>query len=259
MKKLKFKLDALREEMEILNMGDLISTKGGGAAGYYGYSTWEDFVYAVDHGDVPDGSYFPDGVSGGYGVHGDYGNLSYLHLDAGYGTWNGGGYGSSGGYGGYGGGYYSVTDSHGSYLMDPNYYTSTSGNLYYRVSFDGGTTWQNTQSAFQGNMFSSTYVGPDNPEGYIMNPTNVADFFALVHDMEYDSLGAVGVHGVLFNMDTLKADLLLIANEINVAGGNYGADAQSRFSGVCVAAGISVGVVVKLFLNAANAGRPISY
>ncbi|QNR86777.1 hypothetical protein H9N25_10510 [Pedobacter riviphilus] len=91
MKKLKFKLDALREEMEILNMDDLISTKGGGAAGYYGYSTWEDFVYAVDHGNVPDGTYFPDGVSGGYGVHGDYGNLSYLHLDGGYGSWNAGG------------------------------------------------------------------------------------------------------------------------------------------------------------------------
>lgn len=155
MKKLKFKLDALREEMEILNMDDLISTKGGGAAGYYGYSTWEEFIYAADHGDVPDGSYYEDGVSGGYGVQGDYGStLPFLHLDGGYGGW------SDGGYGGYGGS--SDTTAVINYV-NTNFasYLANNPNVIIRVSQTPGdsSVTYNTQDKFYKDSNGNTVYG----------------------------------------------------------------------------------------------------
>jgi hypothetical protein len=226
MKKLKFKLDALREEMEILNMGDLISTKGGGAAGYYGYSTWEDFVYAVDHGDVPDGSYFPDGVSGGYGVHGDYGNLPYLHLDAGYGTWNAGGYGASGGYGGYGGhsSFFHI-DSSGIYLLDTNCYISESGMPYNKVSFDGGATWQN-QLIGGATSEMPHYAQRTSRDGLIENlvltDTEAIGFFSEMTKSDHDltrTMWAAGVtNDVLFQSPVASGTLYIktIQDDINL-------------------------------------------
>lgn len=92
MKKLKLRLDELREEVDILNMDDL-STFKGGTGSYYGYSTWNEFTTAITNGQVPDGTYYPDGVSGGYGVHDGYAGQWYTTLTGGYQSF--GGYASS--------------------------------------------------------------------------------------------------------------------------------------------------------------------
>lgn len=161
-----------------------------------------------------------------------------------------------GGSAGLGGIDYSIiTDAGGTYVMDNNLYQSLSGEYYYRTSYDGGNTWQNNYSQFQGNLFDSTYIGPDNPEGYNYTPQNMADFFAMVHDMNYDAIGSAGVQGVLVDMDTLKADLVLIANEAGVAGGLYGDDARLRLQGLAVSVGITVGVMIKLVVNGAIASN----
>lgn len=90
MKKLKLRLDALREEMELLDLDDLNSFRGG-TGGYYGYDTWSDFLDAAENGDVPDGTYFDNGTAGGYGVHGDA--WMYANGGGGYGQYGQPGYG----------------------------------------------------------------------------------------------------------------------------------------------------------------------
>ncbi len=88
MKKLKLRLDDLRESMELLELEDLGSFKGG-TGGYYGYNSWADFTNAALNGQVEDGCYFDNGTSGGAGVHGD----PWMYGEG------GGGYGQYGQYG----------------------------------------------------------------------------------------------------------------------------------------------------------------
>ncbi|WP_026712560.1 hypothetical protein [Flavobacterium daejeonense] len=95
------------------------------------------------------------------------------------------------------------------------------------------------------------YIGPNNPYGYTLAPANMADFFAMVHDLDYDALNAQGVGGVLVDMNTLSADLRLIMNEIQVSQGQYGSDIMTRLEALAVATGISVGVLIKMGINGA--------
>lgn len=272
MKRLKLNLDQLSEQLEMLDAEYLRGIKGGygesggGSGGYGGYSSWEELWNAMQNGYIPpEGTYNPGGTGGygGYSGEGGYGGYN--------GGWQGwyppggsGGYGGyspsggyGGGYGGYGGngGYQNqrsiaiIMDSGGSYLMDCNYYTSTSGNLYYKTSYDDGQSWQDNYSPFQGNWFNSYYTGPNNPEGYYMSPANISDFFSMMHDIEYDSLGSVGIYGVLIDLKTVKADLTLIQNQAMIANGQYESDVDTRLKAYAIAAGINFGVLVKLFIN----------
>ncbi|SDF79300.1 hypothetical protein SAMN05421827_101568 [Pedobacter terrae] len=103
---LKLSLDALREEMTLIDQSDLSMLKGG--TGNYGaYNSWEDMYAAMQNGYVPPaGSYSPGGGNnggyGGYGQYGGYGGYTNWWEDPNYfGGSGSGGYGSYGGYGGY--------------------------------------------------------------------------------------------------------------------------------------------------------------
>jgi hypothetical protein len=228
MKKTKLALDLLEQEMELLSVDEQAGFVGG-SSGWYEGVWWPNLPPGLG---VPDEGGGNTGGGSGTGEGGDSGNWIddfFENNPAGH--------------------YTVMTDSGGTYIMDNTFYESESGDLYFKTSDDGGITWDNHYSEFQGNWFDSTYIGPDNPEGYYWTTTNMADFFAMVHDIQYDSERAAGLDGMLVDLNTLHADLQLIASEASVAAGEYDSDVETRLEALGVYLGISVGVMIKLVIN----------
>lgn len=71
---------------------------------------------------------------------------------------------------------------------------------------------------YDGNLFGSIYIGPNNPStemgkpDYRREPQDVVDAAALVHDQMYDVEQAKGVSGALFDTKVLPADNALITS-----------------------------------------------
>ena len=70
------------------------------------------------------------------------------------------------------------------------------------------------------NLMGTSYTGGDNPKSYNNHdnynyiPSNLSELFSIVHDKQYDDLGAVGIKGALLQTNTWKADFLLATSNL---------------------------------------------
>ena len=74
------------------------------------------------------------------------------------------------------------------------------------------------------NLMGTSYTGGNNPQNYNQEdnydytPSNLSELFSIIHDKQYDNLGAVGIKGALFQTNTWKADLqLAVSNAFSIS------------------------------------------
>ncbi|MCX6582618.1 MAG: hypothetical protein NT166_20790 [Candidatus Aminicenantes bacterium] len=79
-------------------------------------------------------------------------------------------------------------------------------------------TGSNLLEVYRRNWFNSNYIGPNNPTSGKVEPLNLADMAAKLHDMDYDKAGARGFGGALLNLDdkVLEADKHLIYRALSI-------------------------------------------
>ena len=84
-----------------------------------------------------------------------------------------------------------------------------------------------TNSKTISNNYHGSYLGSRNPKltdgaySYAVPPSDLHDYFAFQHDLDYDKVGAQGKWDALFNTNTLDADLLLASRMSNSTSVNH--------------------------------------
>ena len=107
-----------------------------------------------------------------------------------------------------------IFDSKGN-QVDPDR-TIIYGNNY-RI-FAGVTDKSVNAESLHKNLMGTSYTGGNNPQSYNQKenydyiPSNLSELFSMIHDKQYDNLGAAGIKGALFQTNTWKADFLLAAS-----------------------------------------------
>lgn len=79
-------------------------------------------------------------------------------------------------------------------------------------------TKANLVEVYRRNWFNSNYIGPNNPPSGNLEPLNLIDMAAKLHDMDYDNAGAKGFQGALVSLDdkVLEADKHLIYRALSI-------------------------------------------
>ncbi|GAB4258812.1 MAG: hypothetical protein Kow0079_16020 [Vicingaceae bacterium] len=142
-------------------------------------------------------------------------------------------------FGGWGAAAYQVIDKRTGKVFDKNelgtvqfqYFDADGNRLNIRKNILGEYVKGNNEimKLNHENWLNSIYIGPDNPEygrffkkpDYRREPKDLLDKAAMIHDQDYDKLQASGIKGALFQINTVFADIKLIAAAQKIID-NYG-------------------------------------